>query len=167
MPVGRFLGGVGALVFDPATEKYLLLKRSAATDVGAGRWECVAGRLEQGEGFEEALHREVREEIGARVQIEFLLSTTHFYRGEPKPENELIGVIYSCTLDGDQKLQCSDEHSEMRWMSREEIAAFLPPDHWLRAAVERAEWLRPRLASAPPPPIPARPLADTARRSPG
>ena len=97
MDVGRFLAGVGALIWEQETNKYFLLRRVADRDFQAGAWECVTGRVDQGESFEEALHREVMEEIGGKVQIEFIVATTHFYRGEAKPENELLGLIYGCS----------------------------------------------------------------------
>ncbi|HEX6387601.1 MAG TPA: NUDIX domain-containing protein, partial [Anaerolineae bacterium] len=59
MSIGRFYGGVAALLYFPPTRQYLLLKRSPAKDYGAGTWECVTGRVDQGEGFEDALRREV------------------------------------------------------------------------------------------------------------
>ncbi|HIP70446.1 MAG TPA: NUDIX domain-containing protein, partial [Anaerolineae bacterium] len=88
MPVGRFLGGIAALIWDEATDRYLLLRRAAHKDVGAGHWECVTGRVDQGESYEDALHREVQEEIGIPAQIQFIIGTTHFYRGPARPENE-------------------------------------------------------------------------------
>ena len=73
------------MIWDPSYSKYLLLRRADDRDFKGGSWECVTGRVDQGESYEQALHREVREEIGATVQIEFLIATTHFYRGEPRP----------------------------------------------------------------------------------
>jgi 8-oxo-dGTP diphosphatase len=57
MSIGRFIGGIGALIWSPKVKRYLLLRRSAQRDYGAGAWECVTGRVDQGEGFEQALHR--------------------------------------------------------------------------------------------------------------
>jgi len=96
MPIGRFYAGIAAVIRSPRTNQYLLLQRSEHKDYAPGAWECVTGRVDQGEGFEDALHREVREELGVRVQVEYILGTTHFQRGAPIPENELVGVIYMC-----------------------------------------------------------------------
>lgn len=142
MSVGRFLGGIAALIWDPTNDKYLLLRRSAAKDVGAGHWECVTGRVDQGEGFEDALRREVREELGIAVQIEFLLGTTHFYRGAPDPENELVGVVYACSISDPAAIRLSSEHDARRWLSAPDLHAFLPDAHWLRPFVTRAEQMR-------------------------
>ena len=143
--VGHFLGGIGALVWDPATDRYLLLKRVDDRDFKGGAWECVTGRVDQGESYEQALHREVREEIGATVQIEFLVATTHFYRGEPRPENELLGVIYSCLIQDPQQAHFGAEHSTQRWVTAGEALSFLLEGHWLRSVILRAERMRRQL----------------------
>ena len=49
--VGRFLAGIGALLRRPVDGEYLLLKRAESKDYAGGTWECVTGRVNQGEGF--------------------------------------------------------------------------------------------------------------------
>ena len=131
MSIGRFYAAVGALLWHPADGKYLVLKRTADKDFGAGVWECVTGRVDQGEGFTEALHREVREELGIEVQIDFMIDTIHFYRGEARPENELVGVVYRCSLEDPEAIQTSWEHSEHRWVTADEAEALFPEGYWL------------------------------------
>lgn len=146
MSIGKFYGGIGALIWCPQNERYLLLRRSALKDYGAGAWECVTGRVDQGEGFEEALHREVMEELGVKVDVMALLGTTHFYRGAPDPENELIGVVFLCTLNDPVSIQLSPEHSEARWMSAIEVCETLdahdPTTRWARRLIARGETVR-------------------------
>ncbi len=145
MSIGRFLAGIGALIWNPADERYLMLRRVEHKDFAAGAWECVTGRVDQGESFEEALHREVHEEIGAEVQIEFLLATTHFYRGEKSAENELLGLVYGCTIVDPAAVSIDIEHSAMRWVLASEAYEILPNGHWLRSVIARAELLKKRL----------------------
>jgi 8-oxo-dGTP diphosphatase len=147
MTIGHFLGGIAALIWDPATEKYLILRRAAERDFQAGAWECVTGRVDQGESYEQALHREIQEEIGAQVRIEFLIGTTHFYRGEAVPENELLGVIYGCTIQSSINILFGVEHSEKRWVSFDEIKTMLPEGNWLRKVMSRSERLKKMLPS--------------------
>jgi 8-oxo-dGTP diphosphatase len=142
MPIGRFLCGIAALIWDPATDQYLLLRRSAHKDYGAGAWECVTGHVDQGESFSQAVYREVREELGAEAHIEFLIGVTHFYRGAQVPEKELLGAVFGCTLTDPGAARFGDEHSEMRWCSAAEIEALLPADYWLLPVVRRAGLLR-------------------------
>lgn len=145
MSIGHFLAGIAALIYNPTTAQYLLLRRAGSKDFGAGAWECVTGRVDQGESFSQAFQREVHEEIGVEVRLEFFIATTHFYRGEPTPENELLGLICGGTLGNPAAVQLSDEHSEFRWLTAVEISQFLPPDHWLQSAIARAELLRTHL----------------------
>jgi 8-oxo-dGTP pyrophosphatase MutT (NUDIX family) len=88
----------------------------------------------------------VREELGVEVQVEAILGTTHFYRGEPVPENELVGVVYFCSLHDPAAIHISPEHSEFRWLPVDEALALLtardPSTQWARRVIERAELLR-------------------------
>lgn len=142
MTIGKFLGGIGALIWDQQSEKYLLLRRASQRDFKAGAWECVTGRVDQGESFEQALHREVMEEIGAEVWLDFIIATSHFYRGQKNPENELLSVIYSCTIKDPSRVKIGAEHSEVRWVTLKEALDFLEHGHWLRDVILRAEKMR-------------------------
>lgn len=148
MAIGRFLCGIAALLHHPGSDAYLVLRRAASRDAGGGEWEAVTGRVEQGESFEAAMRREVREELGVDVTPDFIISTAHFYRGTAQPENELLAVQYACTLDDRDAIRVSDEHSEARWLTAAEIFALLPPEHWLCRAVSRAEQTRRALPAA-------------------
>jgi 8-oxo-dGTP diphosphatase len=149
MAIGRFYAGIAALIWSPETKQYLLLRRSEQKDYARGAWECVTGRVDQGESFEDALHREVYEELGVEVQIEHILGTTHFHRGEPIPENELVGVIYLCTLSDPTSITISSEHSEYRWLSAvhalELLSEIDSTTQWARRLIQRAEAVRPIL----------------------
>lgn len=150
MTVGRFIAGVGALIWRAEDNRYLLLKRSPEKDFAQGIWEPVTGRLDQGEGFENALHREVSEELGGtRIRPLFLLGSTHFYRGKPLPENELVGIVYLCQLLDDMPITLSTEHTEYRWLNANEAFALLaddnPSSNWARRVIERAEIVREAL----------------------
>jgi 8-oxo-dGTP pyrophosphatase MutT (NUDIX family) len=146
MAIGRFYGGVGALIRRDVDDRYLLLKRSGDKDYASGVWECVTGRVDEGEGFEEAVYREVNEEIGAAVRIEFFIGTTHFYRGEDKPENELIGVVFACSLTDLVEVHLSPEHTESRWVTADEVVDLVvgadPSSAWIKRVIARAEVLR-------------------------
>jgi 8-oxo-dGTP diphosphatase len=149
MSIGRFYAGIAAVIWSPETKKYLLLRRSEQKDYARGIWECVTGRVDQGESFEDALHREVREELGVSVHIEHILGTTHFYRGSSSPENELVGVIYLCFLADPASIHIGPEHSEYRWLTTEQaldlLSATDPSTLWARRVIERAEVIRPML----------------------
>lgn len=151
MEVGRFYGGIAALIWSPRDDTYLLLRRSDEKDFASGVWECVTGRVDQGEGFEDALQREVWEELGVDVEIEFILGTTHFYRGDKHPNNELIGIVCFCSLEDPESIQMSAEHSEYRWVSAQEAFTLLdktdPSTQWIRRVLSRAEAMKNQVTS--------------------
>ena len=144
---GRFIAGIAAIVIHD--DKYLILKRSSQQVFQAGHWDCVTGRVEQGEGFEEAARREVMEEIGIEINIDFLIGTSHFYRGDAVPENELVGVVYACSTDTPDAIHHSHEHSEYRWVTANEAVEMLsearPSSEWLGTIIQRAEFMRQHL----------------------
>ena len=132
---------VGVLVWRRDDGRYLLLQRSSTKDHAAGRWESVSGRLEQGEGFEDAVHREALEELGLNVRVECFLGTAHFYRGDTLPEYEMVGLHFGCSIPDPTGLRLSDEHSELRWLTATDAAAFLSDDRdqWLGELIARAD----------------------------
>jgi 8-oxo-dGTP pyrophosphatase MutT (NUDIX family) len=141
--IGTFSAGIGALIVNEDDGKYLILKRSPKKDYAAGAWECVTGRVDQGEGFEDALHREVREELNIEVQLLFVIGTTHFYRGPERPEYELVGIVFCCTSSNLENMRLSHEHTEHRWLTLNEARDLLNSsnlaEHWLITVIERAE----------------------------
>ena len=145
MSIGRFYAGICALVRS-TSGKYLLLKRSPDKDVGAGDWECITGRVDQGEGFTDALRREIAEETGLQdIQIDFMIDTMHFYRGESRVENEMLAVSFCCTTDRPDAVQLSWEHTEGQWWTVDELGDHLPEGHYVIELAQRAETIR-RLA---------------------
>ena len=142
MAVSRFLAMVGALVWRRSDGKYLVLQRSATKDYAAEQWECVSGRLGQGESFVQAVQREAREELGLDVRIECILGTAHFYRGDTIPENEMVGVHFGCSIEDSTALRLSDEHSAHKWLTASDAKALFPSEYWLSALIVRAEAAR-------------------------
>lgn len=148
MSIGRFLGMVGALIWNPNIERYLILKRSAEKDFAQGVWECGTGRVDQGETYTLALMREMKEELGIEIQIDFILGTTHFYRGEKVSENEMLGIYYACTLKEGEIINLSWEHSEYRWVTVQEAEALLSRRNWLVRLMERDNQIRSMIPEA-------------------
>ncbi|MEO8851001.1 MAG: NUDIX domain-containing protein [Allobranchiibius sp.] len=61
---------VGAAIVDHLTQpQRLLAARRTAPPALAGGWELPGGKVEPGESFEAALHREIDEELGVRVEL--------------------------------------------------------------------------------------------------
>ena len=118
---GLFVVVVGAIIEDQKTGRVLLLKRSNNVMREPGIWEDPAGRMQQHEEPEAALHREVKEECGLDIEVVKPLNTFHAYYEyeEPVGKTEVVGIIYWCRATSNE-VHLSDEHSDYRWLSPNE-----------------------------------------------
>jgi isopentenyldiphosphate isomerase len=107
---------VHVLVFNDAGE-LLLQKRSMSKDVAPGKWDTsVGGHVNSGETLEEAVKREMEEELGImKCSLKFLYTYIH----SNDYESELV-YTYSCTYNGKINFQ-EDEIDEVRPWSLIEI----------------------------------------------
>ncbi|MBI4842845.1 MAG: NUDIX domain-containing protein [Nitrospirae bacterium] len=107
---------VHVLIFDKKG-RLLLQKRSMSKDVAPGKWDTsVGGHVNAGEPVEEAVAREMEEELGIRCSSpRFLYTYTH---SNPY-ETEFVHT-YSCVHDGEVKFQ-KEEIDEVRYWALDEI----------------------------------------------
>jgi len=101
--------------------KVLLARRSAHRAAYAGLWSFPGGHQEAGETLAEALLREVREEVG-------VIPTTFRCLGTIDDPNT-VGTdpatyhMYAVTAwDGGEPTLVGDEHSDLQWFTKEEVA---------------------------------------------
>ncbi|THV42114.1 NAD(+) diphosphatase [Glycomyces buryatensis] len=81
-----------------------------------GRYACIAGFVEPGESAEAAVHREVSEEIG------FKLDRLEYVSSQPWPYPRSLMLAYRATADPSQELVLqADEIADARWFTREEV----------------------------------------------
>jgi 8-oxo-dGTP diphosphatase len=118
--IGRFMVAVGALIENTQTGKILLMKRSPQKDYAPSVWEIVTGRMENFEGVEQALKREVKEETGLDdITIIKPIRISTFFRGEKVAEKEVVVTTFHCQSKSDT-VTISDEHSECKWVTPQE-----------------------------------------------
>ena len=110
--------------------------RIFATQRGYGEWkdwwEFPGGKMEPGETPEEALRREIREELSTEINVEGLVATVEY----DYPKFHLTMHCYRCSLLGDALHL--NEHEAARWLEKDELDSV----HWLPAVVEVVRLLR-------------------------
>ena len=103
-------------------------RRIFATQRGYGEWkdwwEFPGGKIEPGESPEDALKREIREELTTEIEVDELLTTVEY----DYPKFHLTMHCYLCTIiSGDLTLL---EHEDARWLALDELdcVKWLPAD---------------------------------------
>src|SRR4051794_12919323 len=88
-------------------------------------WSLPKGKLDPGEGFEEAALREVEEETGLRCRLGRELPSTEYRDNKGRPK--LVRYWKMDPLDGE--FTPSGEVDELRWLEPDEAEALLSYDH--------------------------------------
>ena len=112
-----------------------------ATERGYGdykdQWEFPGGKLEEGETGEEAIVREIREELDAEIEVERHLCTVEY----DYPSFHLSMQCFICSLVGEKLVLL--EHEDMAWLEKEKLDSL----RWLPADVLVVDELRKYLTS--------------------
>ena len=102
---------VGALI--NKNEKYLIARRANVSL--AGYWEFPGGRVEKGETDEEALKRELKEELNISAKVDsFFSSNLHEF-----PNCKVLRKIYNVDIK-DINFELS-VHDEIKWITLDEM----------------------------------------------
>ncbi|MGW4345821.1 (deoxy)nucleoside triphosphate pyrophosphohydrolase [Streptomyces sp. NPDC004690] len=133
---------VGGALFDGG--RLLAARRSAPPEL-AGRWELPGGKVEPGERPEDALVRELREELGVDAEV-----------AEPVPGSWPLRPPYELRVwtarlcPGSAAPKALQDHDELRWLTPDEI--WTVP--WLDQDVPAVRAALAHLPATPPPAAP-------------
>ena len=105
-------------------DKEILAARRADIDADEA-WEFPGGKVEAGETAEDALRREIYEELGCKLQMILPFDTVeHDY-----PDFHLSMDVFVCTLAPGAAPEAR-EHAELRWINKDQLTDvdWLPAD---------------------------------------
>lgn len=105
---------VAAIIFQ--NDKVLCVQRTEhEKEYVSLKWEFPGGKVEVGESREEALVREIREELSVDIEVsKFLMTVEHTC-----PDFHLAMHVFKCILDqGEITL---NEHIALKWLSVDEL----------------------------------------------
>ena len=100
-----------------------------------GGWEFPGGKIDEGETPEEALVREIKEELDTEIEVIELLDTVEY----DYPKFHLSMDCFICKIkSGDLVLK---EHEAAKWLTRETLDSvdWLPADQGLVSQIRK--WL--------------------------
>jgi len=106
-------------------------------------WLAVGGHIDAGEDPTEALYREIKEETGyepSEIEVfgtkpaiqfndengaSFLVPPTYISR-HSAADREHVSFVYLVKVIADRDVSLSDEHTEARWLTEEELPGLTP-----------------------------------------
>jgi len=96
--------------------KFFLAQRAETMHLG-GQWEFPGGKLEEGETHEEALKREIMEELCIEIKVgELMGEAVHKY-----PERSRIVHLYFYAAEHTGGVITLLEHQQMKWLEKNEL----------------------------------------------
>ena len=120
---------VAALIFRTVTAENLPHRQVLATQRGygdfKGGWEFPGGKIEAGELPENALVREIQEELNAKIIVKNLVHTIEY----DYPNFHLSMECFECELAENQQITLL-EHQNAKWLDKSNLYSvdWLPAD---------------------------------------
>lgn len=103
---------VGAVIVKD--NKFLGAQRPLNKSLG-GYWEFPGGKLEKGETPQEALKREIKEELLCDIEVlDYIVNDVYSY-----DYGDISLTTYYCKLNGDDPVM--SEHMDMQWITINDI----------------------------------------------
>jgi 8-oxo-dGTP diphosphatase len=120
----NYIEGVSAAIVKDG--KVLVVRRSVDDDFLAGYYEMPGGGIDKGENHEQAVKREIQEELSLNVKV---LKPFHQFSYQPGPNTTCMDYQYLVILEDNEdikNLKLSHEHDEYRWIGESELDNLSP-----------------------------------------
>ena len=109
---------------------YLLCKMADDRGVFPGQWALSGGGVEPGERIEEALRREVREELGEQLVLSEITPwtfsddiRTKTYADGSQEEIYMIYLIFDCVATN-REVNINEEFQDFAWVKAEDLGTY-------------------------------------------
>ena len=109
---------------------YLLCKMADDRGVFPGQWALSGGGVEPGERIEEALRREVREELGEQLVLSDITPwtfsddvRTKTYADGSQEEIYMIYLIFDCVA-ANREVKINEEFQAFAWVKAEDLGTY-------------------------------------------
>ncbi len=97
--------------------KILLARRSMQSRGQPGKWENAGGEVDFNESNEDAIRREIKEELGVEFVIDKILLEDKFNSGE----DDWYVVLFGGSIVGEPCVMIPEELSEVKWFNLSEL----------------------------------------------
>lgn len=102
------------------SDAFLFVKRSDYTEAASGYWCPVSGRIEKNETQQDALKREVMQEVGLEVVAVKKVCEI------PSADDRFVLHYWTTEIIAGEAGICSHEATEMKWVTVEEMKQLQP-----------------------------------------
>ena len=124
---------VAAVICDPPDKKQKIFATARGYGEFKGQWEFPGGKVEPGETSQQALVREIQEELATKIRVGDLITTVEY----DYPTFHLSMDCFWCeVVEGELKLL---EAEDARWLTKDKLYSvkWLPADVTLIAEIEK------------------------------
>ena len=124
---------VAAVICDSFDKKQKIFATAKGYGEFKGKWEFPGGKVELGETPQQALVREIQEELATKIRVGDLITTIEY----DYPAFHLSMDCFWCEVaEGELKLL---EAEDARWLTKEKLysVTWLPADMTLVAEIEK------------------------------
>jgi 8-oxo-dGTP diphosphatase len=119
----------GAVIEDEKGRVLLVKHAGGWGSFWQGKWICPGGKLEVGEGIEEGVKREVREETGLEIElVRPLLPVEKIVNGDGRVELHVIYLDFLARPVGG-KVRSGRDMGECLWVEKREFPHLWPHVH--------------------------------------
>jgi 8-oxo-dGTP diphosphatase len=128
---GRRIVAAAAIFRRNDTGQWALLSaRRTEPEEFAGGWELPGGKIDEGETIEQAVIREIAEELGVHIVLGDLVPGPDLHQGWPLGEYGVMIVHTAFLADADAVPAPIEQHDSVIWLTREDLdnVPWLPAD---------------------------------------